>query len=703
MLLWTLALPHSMAYGALAKTGLPVMIIFPVGTLLLGKLMLNRYQRISTVKALRESEEKFRNIFENAVEGFYQSTPEGRFTSVNPAFVRMFGYASAEELVSSQFDIYRQFYVNPEDRTRWQRTLQDQGTVKKYECQAKRKDGSHFWISDSTRAVFDSHGNVLRYEGNVSDITARKEAEAARIKTEAELVKRNQFIETILNHLPIGLAVNSIGADKATYVNQKFEEIYGWPKEEIENLDDFFEKIYPDKEYRQQIKSRVSADIQSGDPQKMEWEGVAATGKNGRKTIILAKNIPLYEQNMMISTVQDITESKTLQTRLQQAQKMEAIGNLAGGIAHDFNNILFPIMGFSELLMADLPPGSPEHGNAREIFKASERGRDLVKQILAFGRQSQKTLMPVLIQQVLKDVLKLSRSTIPSNIEIKQEIQSDCGRVLADPTQLHQIAMNLITNAYHAVEPQGGEISVQLREIELDTDDWAGSSLEQGKYAMLTVADTGCGIDPTLKNRIFDPYFTTKAQGRGTGLGLAVVHGIVKDCNGEIKVTSEVGQGTTFNVFIPLVPKDIAIAEFKKAEPLEGGTERILLVDDEKVIVNLQANVLERLGYRVTCRTSSVEALEAFKANPDAFDLLITDMAMPNMTGDLLAKAVKSIKPHLPVIICTGFSERINRERAQAIGVNGFLMKPVIRSQLAGMVRNVLDENARASAAPVSP
>jgi nitrogen-specific signal transduction histidine kinase/ActR/RegA family two-component response regulator len=386
-----------------------------------------------------------------------------------------------------------------------------------------------------------------------------------------------------------------------------------------------------------------------------------------------------------------MSEKIRLESMLSKAQKMEAIGNLAGGIAHDFNNILFPIIGLSEMLLEDLPPDSPEHENAQEILAAGKRGGELVKQILTFSRQSEHQMIPVRIQQVLREVLRLSRSTIPSNIEIRQDIQNDCGRVMADPTQLYQIAMNLITNAYHAVELKGGQISVLLKEVSSENDDLADSVVDPGPYAMLSVADTGCGIDPTFIDKIFEPYFTTKEKGKGTGLGLAVVYGIVKKYGGDIKVYSELEKGTTFNVFIPLIEKDNDTIELTKMEKLEGGTERILLVDDEGSIVKLLKDGLERLGYHVTGRTSSVEALEAFRANPDAFDLVVTDMNMPNMTGDLLARELLSIKPRLPVIICTGFSERMNKEKAKATGIKGFLMKPVVRSELSKMIRTALE------------
>jgi signal transduction histidine kinase/ActR/RegA family two-component response regulator len=397
-------------------------------------------------------------------------------------------------------------------------------------------------------------------------------------------------------------------------------------------------------------------------------------------------------QLVRLQIATDITDLKVMEQQVQQAQKIESIGNLSGGIAHDFNNILFPIVGMSEMLIDDLSPTSPECEMAREILKAALRGSDLVKQILAFSRQTEHKMMPVRVQQIMKEVLKLSRSSIPSDIEIIHDINNECGLVMADPTQLHQIAMNLVTNAYHAVELNGGKISVQLEETDIENDDLAGVTLEPGGYAKLTISDTGSGIEPAIIDRIFEPYFTTKEQGKGTGLGLAVVYGIVREHNGEIKVYSEPEKGTTFNVYLPLLERSAEAIPAKEPEAGITGHERILLVDDEDPIVRLEKEILERLGYRVTSQTSSVDALDTFRSNPDAFDLVITDMTMPNMTGDQLAKKMLSIKPDMPVIICTGFSERMSREKAAAIGVVGFLMKPVAKTEMAKMVRNMLDE-----------
>jgi PAS domain S-box-containing protein len=388
----------------------------------------------------------------------------------------------------------------------------------------------------------------------------------------------------------------------------------------------------------------------------------------------------------------DITDRKQMETRLQQAQKMEAIGSLAGGIAHDFNNILFPITGMSELLLEDLPPGSQEREYVSAIYNAARRAGDLVNQILSFSRQAEHKKIPIRIQQVLKEVAKLTRATIPANIAIHWDVQADCTAVLADPTNVHQVAMNLITNALHAVEQTGGSITIGLKEITLMPEDVVGTPLVAGSYALLTVSDDGTGIAPEVMPKIFDPYFTTKEQGKGTGLGLSAVFGIVREHGGDIRIYSEVGQGTTCQVYIPLIRPQEAFEATVGEVVYTVGTERILLVDDEEPIAKIEKQMLERLGYAVTVRTSSVEALEAFKADPAAYDLIITDMAMPNLTGDQLARQLISIRADIPIILCTGFSERMTMAKADALGIKAFLMKPVVKSDLALAIRKVLDE-----------
>ena len=390
--------------------------------------------------------------------------------------------------------------------------------------------------------------------------------------------------------------------------------------------------------------------------------------------------------------VENISERKDLERRLRQAQRMESIGNLAGGIAHDFNNILTPIVGISEMLSEDLASGSIERENAMEILKAGLRGKELVNRILAFSRQSEPRMVAVPIQQILKEALKFGRATIPSNFEISQNIQNDCGLVLADPTQIHQIIMNLLTNAYHAVEQTNGKIDVELKEEELSQDRLSDSILAPGRYVVLRISDTGTGMEVDIVNRIFEPYFTTKELGKGTGLGLAVVYGILREHKGDIKVCSEPGKGSTFTVYLPMIENATDQSTIPKNEILKTGNERILVVDDEETIARLEVKILERFGYTVTTVTSSVRALDIFSENPEAFDLVITDMAMPQMTGDKLAEKILSIKPDIPIIICTGFSEMIDKDKAAKLGIKGFLMKPVVKSEIIYMVRQVLDE-----------
>ncbi len=393
----------------------------------------------------------------------------------------------------------------------------------------------------------------------------------------------------------------------------------------------------------------------------------------------------------LVISIHDYTKRKNLEAQLQQAQKMEAIGTLAGGIAHDFNNILSAVMGYTEISLLEGQKGSNFERNLREVLKAGGRAKDLVQQILTFSRQTDHELKPVQVSTIVKEVLKLLRASLPTTIEIHRKINSD-SLVLGDPTQIHQILMNLCTNAGYAMQEKGGVLEVRLENTDFDPDFVvAPSDLKPGSYLTLTVTDTGDGMTSEVLEKIFDPFFTTKEKGEGTGMGLSVVHGIVKSYGGSIIENSEPGEGTTFRVYFPLAEGYVE-AESKEVAPVPKGNENILFVDDEKDICDIGERILQHLGYSVEIRTSSLEALEAFRSQPERYDLIITDMTMPHITGDKLARKLMEIRPDIPVILCTGFSTQISHEKAKEMGIKGYIMKPPLVRDLASTVRRVLDE-----------
>jgi PAS domain S-box-containing protein len=393
-----------------------------------------------------------------------------------------------------------------------------------------------------------------------------------------------------------------------------------------------------------------------------------------------------------INFLRDITEQMHLEQHLQQSQKMESIGTLAGGIAHDFNNILGIIIGNTELALNKIPKENKAQSNLEEIRTASLRARDVVKQLLSFARKTDLEKKPIIIASIIEESLKFLRSSVPTSIDIRQNISKEIDTIMADPTQIHQVLLNLCTNAVHAM-PDGGILEVALKNMELDEAIAARyADLKPGRYVNLIVNDTGHGIPEEEMDRIFDPYFTTKEVGKGTGMGLAFVHGIVKSHEGWLSVESEPGKGTIFSIFFPAVEKE-AVIETETAEEVPAGNERILLVDDMESMVFVGQYRLEKLGYRVVTRMDPVEALELFRADPQRFDLVITDMTMPRMNGDRLVKEMLKIRPDLPTILCTGFSEKIDEVKAKKIGIREYIEKPLRMIDLAKAVRKVLDEN----------
>ena len=386
-------------------------------------------------------------------------------------------------------------------------------------------------------------------------------------------------------------------------------------------------------------------------------------------------------------------ESDKLRTQLFKAQKLEAIGTLAGGIAHDFNNILSIIMGYTELARLKFQENKNAEQYIKEVLKACRRAKDLIRQLLSFSHSDDKLERQVLyVRPIIKEVVKFLKALLPSAIEIQQSIASETGIVFAHPTQIHQVLTNLCTNAAHAMEEAGGILEISLADIELDPATLPPhSDLKPGPYVRLTVADTGDGMDSATLKRIFDPYFTTKEPGKGSGLGLAVVQGIVKDHEGGITVSSEIGKGTTFHVYLPRIEAELTVAE-EASVPVPTGTERILIVDDEAALVDIWKKYLELLGYVVATKTSCLEALELFRVHPDYFDLVITDYTMPHMNGLDLAREMKRIQPAILIIICSGWKERISNEKNSEAGVRAFLTKPLELRSVAEVIRKVLDE-----------
>lgn len=385
-------------------------------------------------------------------------------------------------------------------------------------------------------------------------------------------------------------------------------------------------------------------------------------------------------------------EKETMQEQLFQAQKIESIGALAGGIAHDFNNILSSILGYSELALRDVEKNSQLQASLKQVYTAGLRAKDLVGQILNLSRRDRSQIKPIRVAELMHEALKMLRSTIPVSIDIKEKITREPLVVEMDPTQLHQVVVNLATNAKQAMAEENGVLEVSLSRVDFPSaSEVKGGDLPPGQYAMITVSDTGAGIAPQNLDKIFEPYFTTKEKGAGTGLGLSVVNGIVKRSHGHITVFSEIGRGTTFKVYLPIVREMAADVEDNSVTPLPKGTERILFIDDEIPIAAMEKKSLERLGYKVTAVTSSLEALEIFQSTPERFDLVITDMTMPTMSGDEVAEKIKAIRPELPVLLSTGYSQKINLF-PENMAVDGFLIKPVDMAEMARTIRKLLDE-----------
>ena len=654
-------------------------------------------------KALRESEERYRNLFNTMNEGFCiiemifdaEGKPaDYRFLEVNAAFENQTGLYDAEGKLMRD--------LAPDHEAHW------------FEIYGKiALTGEPLHFTSEARALnrwYDVYAyRVGKPEDRqvaivFNDITDQKQVEQAlkrahdslefRVQERtAELMQKEEMLRTVsvynrsLLESSLDPLVTIDRQGKISDVNTATELITGYPRGTLIGTD--FADYFTNPE-----KARAGYQLVFKEGQVYDYE-LEISHRDGHVTPVLY-NASVYKDASgevagVFAAARNITEQRRLEEQLRQSHKMEALGTLVGGIAHDFNNLLGAVIGFTELIQDDLPPGNPGHGHAARVMEAGMRGRDLVKQMLTFSRKVEQDKQPLRLSSIVKESAKLLRASIPTTISININVVSESGLILADPVQIQQVVMNLCTNAYYAMRDKGGILDIELSDFSVGPSDGKSPGIEPGLYMRLTVRDTGIGIPGQIQERIFDPFFTTKAVGEGTGLGLSVVMGIVKQSGGYITVESEFGKGSTFSVYFPMITGALAADIKGREELLPTGTERILFIDDEEALLEMGKQILTRLGYKVISQMSSEVALTLIEENPSHFDLVITDQTMPEMTGLELAKRILAIRPDMPVILCTGFSHLVDADSARASGIKGFVMKPLTKAEIAKTVRKVLD------------
>jgi PAS domain S-box-containing protein len=643
------------------------------------------------------------NIVQSMVDALIVTSPAGIIERVNPATCILLGYQE-QELVGRPV---HHFIVTKENdalfRDKELADLVRNGFIKNLDSFLRSKNAGTTPVSISSSVMFDRKNNiqavilVARDIRELSSLVAElnrinrklKAEIAERLLMEKALKKSEANYREIFNATSEAIFIHDSTTGVILDVNQTMLDMYGYTYEEALQLaiSDLSanEPPYTQEEARGFVKDAVAYG-----PQLFDWR---ARRKNGELfwVEVALKSSEIGGLGRVLAVVRDVSDRKQIEQELRQAQKIEAIGTLAGGIAHDFNNILTVIFGFTDLALTRAENDPMMTELLKEVFNAGEQARNLVTQILTFSRRTEQEKKPLQLSIVIREALKLLRSTIPTTIEIKDNIQSQ-ETALADPTQIHQIVMNLCTNSYHSMRETGGILAVSLKEVELTRNDYPSAEIGPGKYLQLEVSDTGKGMDARTKEKIFEPYFTTKEAGEGTGLGLAVVHGIVKGHNGHISVYSEPGMGTTFHVYLPITEmKDDETAGKTVKEQPQSGTERIMVIDDEEMIANYLRTALAKHGYSVSAYTNGLQALQDFSKKPGDFDLVITDMTMPYMTGAELAHKLLELRPDLSIILCSGYSELVNKVKAKAMGIADYLQKPVARNVLLKTIRNVLD------------
>jgi PAS domain S-box-containing protein len=629
-----------------------------------------------------------KQIIDCVEEGIIVYDLEGRFQGWNPYMEEISG-KSADQVIGMFPSELFPFLEGSETIEQLSRAIQGETFPPLDFPYSIPETGENGWISAQKSPLKDSRGEIIGAISIVREITEERRA-AATIK-EKEKVLRSLLESTSTVPWELDLKSNNF-----TYMGQQVESMLGYPVDSWKNMETWAGRICPED----RVGAVEFCTIQTRKAKDHDFV-YRATHQDGsvrwiRDIITVVKEAGKAVR--LVGFLHDITDEKLLslekvdlERRLQQAQKMEAIGTLAGGIAHDFNNILGAVLGYTELAQDAVEKGSVVAADLDKVIESGNRAKDLVKQILAFSRQGdveRVALQPVL---VVKEVLKMLRPSLPSTIEIRQNMSSDTGLIYADPTQIHQIVMNLCTNAFQAMEVLGGKLEVSVGEVMLGSADLVHEpDVVPGEFVQISVADSGPGIDVLLQEKIFDPYFTTKETGKGTGMGLSIVHGIVKSYGGVITLESGQGEGTVFHVYFPVVEQDELPVKIEE-NGASAGSERILFVDDEPLLAEMGRDMLERLGYHVTMHTSSLDALETFQNQPNEFDLVITDQTMPGMTGVDLARRLMQIRLDIPVILCTGYSAIITEKQAKSMGIAEFAFKPVSQKALVSLIRKVLD------------